>query len=357
MKTFLAIILTGLHFGLAQGIVAVFQPELTEQDYRSTETFYQKIHSVAGQVERQTGEEALFIFPEYIGAWLVAAGEKEAVFRARDLNAAMIRIILSHPFRFVWEFVATFVRDHFHGSLMGHVERAIFKMKARTALRSYWEAFSRLAREHRAWVVAGSVLLPEVNRQTSPPSLCCRHPRTLYNQSFLFDPSGALVSITKKAFPVSAELDFLNRGRLRDLPVADTPFGRVGTMICADSWHPECYRHLDSLGVDILAVPSLVNQAERWIEPWGGYDPPQFDPGDVDPADLTGQVAEREMWKKYALTRRMQSTGAEWGFNSFLIGHFWGLTGGGQANIIHRGTLERELEDYRGSGVLVTRLP
>ncbi|MFQ6615129.1 MAG: hypothetical protein ACE5D1_09835, partial [Fidelibacterota bacterium] len=97
-------------------------------------------------------------------------------------------------------------------------------------------------------------------------------------------------------------------------------------------------------------------QAEHWIAPWDGYDPPGDAPGDVNPVDLDGNRPERNMWKKYALKNRMTATSASWGFNSFLTGSFWGLTGAGQSNIIHRGELFQEMEDYRSDGVISLRI-
>ncbi|NOZ74060.1 MAG: carbon-nitrogen hydrolase family protein [FCB group bacterium] len=339
------------------GLVSVIQPQLTEQDYRSVQSFYQALLPYVrdSQTNRQSGEPSLLIFPEYIGAWLVAVNGCDRVFKADNLNSAMIWIILAHPVKFISSFIHTYTRDHFSGPVMGHVERAIFKMQAESALKAYVDVFGKFAREVDTWIVAGSILLPEVNYGETI-ALRKRSPH-LYNQSMLFNPDGAVVSITRKAFPVGQELDFLDRGQLADLPVVSTPLGRLGIMICADSWHPECYARLDSLEADLLIVPSLVNQAERWISVWGGYDPPEDDPGDVDPEDLNGNTRERDMWKKYALKGRMTATSAPWGFNSFLGGEFWGLTGAGQSNIIHRGEIFQELEDYRSDGVITLRIP
>ncbi len=340
-----------------RGWVVVIQPALTEQDYRSAATFQQALRPYLDEAmrDRTQGDPALAIFPEYIGAWLVAVDGPESVFRTRDLNRAMIRIILAHPFKFIAAFIKTYTRDHFSGPLMGHVERAIFQMQASTALKTYLDTFSSLAKEFQTWIVAGSILLPELEIGDGVHLKCGS--RKLLNQSLVFNPLGDVVLIAPKTFPVSHELTFLDAAEPEDLPVVDTPLGRVGVLICADSWHPECYAALDAQGVDLLVVPSLVNQAERWLSVWGGYDPPSDDPGDVDPSDLDGNTQERDMWKKYALKGRMTATSARWGFNSFLIGDFWGLTGAGQSNIIQQGRIVQEIQDYHSDGVLTITLP
>ncbi len=341
----------------ASGLVAVIQPELSQTDYQSDVTLLNALSPYFDKAvaHRNPNEPALMILPEYTGAWLVAVNSSKAVFKADNLNSAMTRIILAHPFRFTGALIHTYSRDHFSGSFMGHVERAIFKMQAEKMLRAYVSVFAQLARKYQTWIVAGSTILPEISLE-SHVSIKTKSAH-LFNQSFVFNPDGDVVATVRKVFPVGQELEFMDRASLDDLTPVDSPFGKLGVLVCADSWHPECYQKLESHGVDILIVPSLVNSADRWIAPWGGYDPPEDDPGDVDPADLDGQHPENAMWKKYALRGRMTSTSAVWGFNSFLVGNFWGVTGGGQSNGIKSGEIIRELEDYQKGGVLTFTLP
>jgi N-carbamoylputrescine amidase len=49
----------------------------------------------------------------------------------------------------------------------------------------------------------------------------------------------------------------------RDLPVFDTPLGRVGVLICYDAWFPEATRTLALRGADLLCIPA--NAPDDWV--------------------------------------------------------------------------------------------
>ena len=49
----------------------------------------------------------------------------------------------------------------------------------------------------------------------------------------------------------------------RDLPVFDTPLGRIGLLICYDAWFPEATRALALRGAQILCIPS--NAPDDWV--------------------------------------------------------------------------------------------
>jgi hypothetical protein len=106
-----------------------------------------------------------------------------------------------------------------------------------------------------------------------------------------------------------------------DLPVFDTPAGKLGVLVCADSWYPEAYQQIQALGAELIAVPSAASHGEMWEQPWLGYNG-RTAPGDVDPSDV-GRLTEREAWGKYALAGRIG--GARAGINVFLYGELWDL--------------------------------
>ena len=49
----------------------------------------------------------------------------------------------------------------------------------------------------------------------------------------------------------------------RELPVFDTPLGRIGLLVCYDAWFPEAARTLVVKGAQILCVPS--NAPDDWV--------------------------------------------------------------------------------------------
>lgn len=49
----------------------------------------------------------------------------------------------------------------------------------------------------------------------------------------------------------------------KDLPVFETPLGRIGVLICYDAWFPEAARSLALRGADLLCVPA--NAPDDWV--------------------------------------------------------------------------------------------
>lgn len=49
----------------------------------------------------------------------------------------------------------------------------------------------------------------------------------------------------------------------RDLPVFDTPLGKIGVLICYDAWFPEAARTLALRGADLLCIPA--NAPDDWV--------------------------------------------------------------------------------------------
>lgn len=49
----------------------------------------------------------------------------------------------------------------------------------------------------------------------------------------------------------------------REVPVLDTPLGRIGLLVCYDAWFPEAARTLALRGADLLCVPA--NAPDDWV--------------------------------------------------------------------------------------------
>jgi predicted amidohydrolase len=130
---------------------------------------------------------------------------------------------------------------------------------------------------------------------------------------------------------VHQETTFLAAARLAQLPVFETPAGKLGVLICADSWYPEAYVPLAVQNVDLLVVP---NNQGGWHKPWPGY-ATEHVPADVDPQDVL-HLTEKEAWLKYALAGRMHTTSATIGLHVFLHGRIWDQTGDGQTIIVRK---------------------
>ena len=76
----------------------------------------------------------------------------------------------------------------------------------------------------------------------------------LYNSSVLIAPDG-VKSLYRKVHLWNTENLAFDPGDL-GYPVVETPFGRVGMLICYDAWIPESFRSLAVRGADLVLAPS-----------------------------------------------------------------------------------------------------
>jgi len=293
---------------------------MTPRDYASRESFFDKLNGylLAARREKWLNDKTIVVFPEYIGTWLVLAGEGEKVFQSASLDAAERAMVFHHPLKFISYFIKSKER--------GRTEAAFFRMKANQMTGIYQDVFSQLARDYTITIIAGSIILP-APRISSRRLILTEGP--LHNVSVIYGPDGAPhPRLIRKAFPTSKELPFTAPASANDLPSFDTPAGRLGALICADSWYPQAYVPLKEQGIDLLVVPSYGSFGMQvWNQPWSGYN--GWDaPADVDMNDI-GKITEGQAWEKYSLAGRIRSSGAKYGMNVFLRGKLWDQDLGG----------------------------
>ena len=311
-----------------RGNLLGIEPYMTPQDYASEESFFNRLNRylLIAQREKLLNSKTIVVFPEYIGTWLVLAGESEKLLQAPSIEAAEKAMVLSHPLRFLSYFLWSTEK--------GRAPAAFFRMKAPQMAQIYQNAFSQLAREHSVTIIAGSIVLPE--SQISDGQLILKK-GPLYNTSVVYRPDGSpYPSIIRKGFPIANELPFVTPASARDLPSFDTPAGRLGVLICADSWFPQAYVPLKEQEIDLLAVPSYdLFGMQKWNQPWRGYNGWPA-PSDVDVSDIE-KITEAQAWNKYSLAGRIRSSGARYGMNVFLRGKLWDQDLGGWPATLVRG--------------------
>ncbi|TGL60752.1 carbon-nitrogen hydrolase family protein [Leptospira sarikeiensis] len=308
------------------------EPFMTPEDYSSPKKFLDKTESYFLKAKEQgwTGEKTIFVFPEYYATWLVVSEEKSSLYSSPDLGSGMLYFILRNPFKFLFYFLSSKEKDP--------VQAAIFKTKSERMKEIYEQTFAELSKKYGVTVLAGSIVLPSPSVQSGKIKLDID--RGLYNTSFVFGKEGAVLgeSIRKK-FLTEDEKPFLD---ISSEPgaVVDTPAGKLGVLVCADSWYPESYQNLRIKRADLIAVPSYINRGEEtvWDKPWAGYNG-EKNPSDVDFRDI-GKITEGEAWKKYALESRALKSGFKNGINVFLQGKLWNLGSDGNAFILRNGKAE-----------------
>lgn len=304
-----------------RGNMLGIEPYMVPEDYASQDAFLNKLNAYLriAQHENWLNEKTIILFPEYIGTWLILIHESRKIFEAPTLEIAQRTLVLRH----LLEFGIQFLRS----KEKGRAEAAIFGVKAAQMAESYRAVFSQLARQYSVTIIAGSIILPEL--RVSGQSLILNN-GPLRNVSIVCKPDGTLhPRPIYKAFPTSKELPFITPAPVNDVPSFETPAGRLGVLICADSWFPQAYVPLNSQGIDMLAVPSYEALAPKhWNRPWPGYDG-WSPPPDVDIHDIK-RITEAQAWEKYSLAGRISASGAKYGMNVFLRGKLWDQDLGGK---------------------------
>jgi len=307
-----------------KGNLLGIQPRLEPADYASVDRLLNRLEGyfAAARGAGVLNEKTVAILPEHLGTWLAAAGEKAGVYQARTLRAAVGLMIASN--------LPSFLRWLPEARVGEWPMATAVRMKAAATAAGYHRIMSELARRYGVFLVAGSLMLPEpyvrdgVLRAGHGP---------IYNTTVLYDPEGRIREpLVRKVYPTEEERPVLAAGRCGDLPVFTTPAGRLGILICADSWFPECYAALRALGAELIAAPSLATDAGGMGLPWQGYSGARA-PADVNPADV-GRITRAEAWRKYALASRLASSGARAGVNVFYQGALWEMTPTGQATTV-----------------------
>lgn len=319
------------------------QPFVRTEDYASEDSLSARLGPYLDLAAQKgwLGPRTIVVWPEYVGTWLAAAGAGPAVYHAKSLSGAMLRLAFGHLPRFALGVLAAREKDRMAASL--------FRARAGDMARCYQAVFSGLARRHAVTMVAGSIILPSPrveNGQIRPGE------GPLYNVSALFRPDGTPdARLVRKVVPTTSEQPFVAPAPVGDLPAFDTPAGKLGVLICADSWYPAPYAQLKNQGVELVAVPSSITVQGLWDRPWGGYDGAAL-PADVDPGDI-GRLTEGQAWRKYALAGRIAASGARQGINVFLHGVLWDMTAdSGQA----LGVSDGQVTQSSGAGAALVNM-
>lgn len=322
-----------------RGNIVGIQPYMLETDYLTQQQFQAKLNAYFKSAN-DLGffrENTIVLLPEYLGTWLVISGEKKSIANAGNLTWAMAQLVLSHPLRFA----AYYAKSENESD---RIAAALFRMKSEKMANIYQQVFKKLAEQYQVYIAAGSILLPGPEVKNGILEVDIEEP--IYNTSFVFDPDGNLLPQSiRKAFPIESEQPFVTASTTSVIPTFDLPIGKIGVLVCADSWYPESYHAIQ--GVEVILVNSYCAMDGAMTIPWAGYNGAPA-PIDVDLADI-GIISERQAWEKYALPGRIGISGATIGANVFLRGKLWDLGTDGQPFFIKDGqVLKIEKADKGG---------
>ncbi|NHM32450.1 carbon-nitrogen hydrolase family protein [Neobacillus terrae] len=86
---------------------------------------------------------------------------------------------------------------------------------------------------------------------------------TLYCTALFFGPDGALLGKHRKLKPTGAERFIFGEGDGSTLPVFDTPYGKIGALLCWENYMPLARAAMYAKGVQIYIAPT-ADDREVW---------------------------------------------------------------------------------------------
>jgi nitrilase len=87
---------------------------------------------------------------------------------------------------------------------------------------------------------------------------------TLYNSVVVIGPDGAVLNRHRKLMPTNPERMAWGFGDATGLRPVDTPCGRLGALICWESYMPHARSALYAQGIELYVAPTY-DSGERWI--------------------------------------------------------------------------------------------
>lgn len=87
---------------------------------------------------------------------------------------------------------------------------------------------------------------------------------TLYNTLLYYGPDGSLLGKHRKLMPTGGERLVWGQGDGSTLTVLDTPFGRLGGLLCWENYMPLARAAMYARGIDIYLAPTWDN-SETWV--------------------------------------------------------------------------------------------
>jgi nitrilase len=152
-------------------------------------------------------------------------------------------------------FVSAYPRGATFGAVIGSRSP-----DGRELYRRYWESsvdipspaaetLASIAAQHHIYLVIGVIE---------------RDGGTLYCSVLFFDPDGAYLGKHRKLMPTASERLVWGFGDGSTLPVFDTPFGRLGAVICWENYMPLLRMTMYSKGIQIYCAPTADGR-DTWI--------------------------------------------------------------------------------------------
>lgn len=292
-------------------LVAI-QLEVKPDVLASSEAYQRHIEAQVARALDAAGpaDARLVVLPEVSGHLAIYALAGPRAHKAKSLSGALASAAVRRPL------------DVLRGAVTARVlepRHAVLAALAPDAERWWKSVFGPLAKQHRAYVVAGS------HFRLSPSG-------ELTNASLTFDPDGRLVATTDKVNLVPGLEDGakgglgLCRGTADAVPIVPASFGRLCTLICYDGFHkPHTpVERFEPVAARIAARGGVVVVANPAANPWPWRERWPFD-----------DRVRVDQWEAEGLPGTLRHTPfAKYGVTAHLVGEILDLHFDGVSEIL-----------------------
>ncbi|MEA2065969.1 MAG: nitrilase-related carbon-nitrogen hydrolase [Thermotogota bacterium] len=217
--------------------LTAIQTEIDLKDYRNPESFMRSMNdSLIKASQLWKSNIHLAVFPEFIGTFLYPG-----MFLKSLDNQNVFKLLLKYIFK------------NFLLSQLNFF-RAAFLKNALKVEEIYRNTFSELAKNYSSYIVAPSILLPSITFESSKGRYITD--KRLFNMSYLFNPKGQVIARMGKLRLTPSENKILFSPYPYRNQAVKTEFAKIAVVICYDMFFQDTIEHLDSIGAQILAVPT-----------------------------------------------------------------------------------------------------
>jgi nitrilase len=200
--------------------------------------------------------------PAHVSPFKVAVVQAASVAFNRERTLDKVHVLANEAARkgarlvlFPEAFVSAYPRGLDFGAVIGSRTD-----EGREEFRRYWESsvdvpgpavnvLSRIARSNRIYLVIGVIE---------------RDRGTLYCTILFFAPDGAYLGKHRKIMPTASERLVWGFGDGSTMPVFDTPFGKLGAVICWENYLPLMRAAMYAKGIEIYCAPT-ADARDSWI--------------------------------------------------------------------------------------------
>ena len=243
------------------------QAKMELRDYASFDAFRDKVSSlmVRAMEASDAAHPTLVAFPEYLGSYLgFVPFYWDQIRREAKLTEAYARILGASD---------GLSRE----DARSLAKRVLFVEHAIETERAYTGTFSALAREHAAYVFAGSLCVPEMDDNPHAGGRIIVDATRVYNQSYLFAPSGLCIGRVAKVNLPPGEDELLDEAPRSNLIASKTRIGRIGVGLCWDAFHHRTIETYEAQDAQILLNPCYFANPDIRFDGTGKHVPQPWD--------------------------------------------------------------------------------